>query len=91
MQETTATVLSAALASKKPEPPTSGTSVIGTSEQGGSSGTAVPSPTSQKNVQSSEATSSVRSEMAKVHFSFNNYLLNCLGIFKLYVDKVVQF
>ncbi|XP_031274162.1 plant UBX domain-containing protein 11 [Pistacia vera] len=65
IQETTATVLSAALASKKSEPPPSETSVIGTSEQGGSSGTAVPSPTLQKNVQSSEATSSVGSEMAK--------------------------
>ncbi|KAJ0034094.1 hypothetical protein Pint_25702 [Pistacia integerrima] len=63
IQETTATVLSAALASKKSEPPPSETSVIGTS--GGSSGTAVPSPTLQKNVQSSEATSSVGSEMVK--------------------------
>lgn len=71
MQETTATVLSAALASKKSEPPTFGTSAIGTSEQLGSSGTTVPSTTSQKNetnIQSSEATSSVVSEMAKVYF-----------------------
>ncbi|KAJ4723171.1 plant UBX domain-containing protein 11 [Melia azedarach] len=65
IQETTATVLTAALASNKSEPPTSGTSVIGSSEQGSSSGTTVPPPSLEKNIQASEARSLATSVMTK--------------------------
>lgn len=65
IQETTASVLTAALASNKSEPPASGTSDVGSSEQGSSSGAAIPSssPSLEKHLQSSEAKSSVTSEM----------------------------
>lgn len=69
MQETTASVLTAALASNKSEPPTSGTSGGGSPDQGSSSGAAIPSPSpspsSEKHLQSSEAKSSVTSEMVR--------------------------
>ncbi|KDP42865.1 hypothetical protein JCGZ_23807 [Jatropha curcas] len=55
IQETTATVLTAALASKKPEQSTAGSSEIGLSGQGSSSGTVVPSPSVEKHVGSSES------------------------------------
>ncbi|KAJ6419143.1 hypothetical protein OIU84_029285 [Salix udensis] len=54
IQETTATVLTATLASKKPEPP-SGSSDIGSSGQGSSSGTVVPAPSKERHIQPSEA------------------------------------
>ncbi|KAJ6677690.1 PLANT UBX DOMAIN-CONTAINING PROTEIN 11 [Salix viminalis] len=54
IQETTATVLTATLASKKPEPP-SGSSEIGSSGQGSSSGTVVPAPLKDRHIQPSEA------------------------------------
>ncbi|KAJ6733850.1 PLANT UBX DOMAIN-CONTAINING PROTEIN 11 [Salix koriyanagi] len=54
IQETTATVLTATLASKKPEPP-SGSSDIGSSGQGSSSGTVVPAPLKDRHIQPSEA------------------------------------
>ncbi|KAL5849176.1 hypothetical protein ACOSQ4_007189 [Xanthoceras sorbifolium] len=60
IQETTASVLTAAFASKKSELPTSGTS-----EQGSSSGTAVLLPASEKHDQSSEARASVKPEIVK--------------------------
>ncbi|KAH8502442.1 hypothetical protein H0E87_013942 [Populus deltoides] len=54
IQETTAsTVLTTALASKKPEPP-SGSSDIGSSGQGSSSGTVVPVPLKDRHIQPSE-------------------------------------
>ncbi|KAJ6377829.1 hypothetical protein OIU78_028119 [Salix suchowensis] len=53
IQETTATVLTATLASKKPEP--SGSSDIGSSGQGSSSGTVVPAPSKDRHIQPSEA------------------------------------
>ncbi|KAK3204541.1 hypothetical protein Dsin_018587 [Dipteronia sinensis] len=65
IQETTASVLTAALASKKSELPTSGTSVIRSSEQGSSSGTTVASPASEKHDQSSEARALGKPEIAK--------------------------
>ncbi|CAK7334113.1 unnamed protein product [Dovyalis caffra] len=55
-KETTATVLTAALVSKKPEPPSSGSSDIGSSGQGSSSGTIVPSLSIDRRIQSSEET-----------------------------------
>ncbi|GAV69657.1 UBX domain-containing protein, partial [Cephalotus follicularis] len=61
-QETTVTVLTAALALKKPESSTSRASVIASSEQGGSS-TVVLSPSKEKDFQLSEAGQSVTSEM----------------------------
>ncbi|KAJ6289373.1 hypothetical protein OIU76_025233 [Salix suchowensis] len=54
IQETTATVLTATLASKKPETP-SGSSDIGSSGQGSSSGTVVPAPLKDRHIQPSEA------------------------------------
>ncbi|XP_006478858.2 plant UBX domain-containing protein 11 isoform X2 [Citrus sinensis] len=65
IQETTASVLTAALASNKSEPPTSGTSGGGSPDQGSSSGAAIPSPSPslEKHLQSSKAKSSVTSEM----------------------------
>ncbi|KAB5548389.1 hypothetical protein DKX38_011795 [Salix brachista] len=54
IQETTATVLTATLASKKPEPP-SGSSDIVPSGQGSSSGTVVPAPSKDRHIQPSEA------------------------------------
>ncbi|XP_052310660.1 plant UBX domain-containing protein 11 isoform X3 [Populus trichocarpa] len=53
IQETTATVLTTALASKKPEP-LSGSSDIGSSGQGSSSGTVVPVPLKDRHIQPSE-------------------------------------
>ncbi|CAK7334117.1 unnamed protein product [Dovyalis caffra] len=54
VQETTATVLTAALVSKKPESPSPGSSDIGSSGQGSSSGTIVPSLSMDRRIQSSE-------------------------------------
>ncbi|KAJ4837737.1 hypothetical protein Tsubulata_041221 [Turnera subulata] len=74
IQETTATVLTAALASKKYEPSASGSSVVGTSEQGSSLGTAAPSPSTDKEMQSSEAELPVASEMIKANNSDGHLL-----------------
>lgn len=54
MQETTATVLTATLASKKPELSTAESSDISSSQQGSSSGTVVPPPSVDKHVESSD-------------------------------------
>ncbi|CAK7334111.1 unnamed protein product [Dovyalis caffra] len=54
IQETTATVLTAALVSEKPESPSSGSSDIGSSGQESSSGTIVPSLSMDRHIQSSE-------------------------------------
>ncbi|XP_011026360.1 PREDICTED: uncharacterized protein LOC105126995 isoform X1 [Populus euphratica] len=63
IQETTATVMTTALASKKPEPP-SGSSDIGSSGQGSSSGTVVPVPLKDRHIQPSEVgTQAVASEV----------------------------
>ncbi|KAF3455590.1 hypothetical protein FNV43_RR00224 [Rhamnella rubrinervis] len=56
IQETTATVLSAALASKKSETSTSGSSSIGPSSQGSSSSTTVQSPLTETNSKLPEST-----------------------------------
>ncbi|KAF2300135.1 hypothetical protein GH714_009401 [Hevea brasiliensis] len=61
IQETTATVLTAALTSKKPEP-SAGFSDISSSEQGSSSGTVVPPPLVDKHEQSSDGGPSATSE-----------------------------
>ncbi|KAJ9189282.1 hypothetical protein P3X46_000594 [Hevea brasiliensis] len=61
IQETTATVLTAALTSKKPEP-SAGFSDISSSEQGSSSGTIVPPPLVDKHEQSSDGGPSATSE-----------------------------
>lgn len=54
IQETTATVLTATLASKKPELSTAESSDISSSQQGSSSGTVVPPPSVDKHVESSD-------------------------------------
>ncbi|KAJ9178407.1 hypothetical protein P3X46_010292 [Hevea brasiliensis] len=54
IQETTATVLTATLASNKPELSTAGSSDISSSGQGSSSGTVVPPASVDKHVQSSD-------------------------------------
>lgn len=63
IQETTATVLSAALASKKYEPSSSGPSTVSQPEQGSSSSASVPSTTMHEVVQSLESKPAVTSGM----------------------------
>lgn len=63
LQETTATVLSAALASKKYEPSSSGPSTVSQPEQGSSSSASVPSTTMHEVVQSLESKPAVTSGM----------------------------
>uniref|UniRef100_A0A5B7BW25 UBX domain-containing protein n=1 Tax=Davidia involucrata TaxID=16924 RepID=A0A5B7BW25_DAVIN len=65
IQETTATFLTAALASKKSEPHASGFSNTVSFEQGSSSSTDVPSPLTSMHVQSSEAGPLADSEIIK--------------------------
>lgn len=90
MQETTATVLTAALASKESET-LSGSSDIGLSGQGSSSNTVVPSPSLEKHSQSSEARLLEASEMTEynksqehlveVNLNRNHCLLKCFNMF----------
>ncbi|KAK9289004.1 hypothetical protein L1049_017475 [Liquidambar formosana] len=63
IQETTATVLTAALASKKTDPSTSRASDIASSEEGSSSSSDVPSPSTHKHTQSSGARPLVTAEV----------------------------
>ncbi|XP_011037025.1 PREDICTED: UBX domain-containing protein 4-like isoform X2 [Populus euphratica] len=63
IQETTATVLTAALALKKSEPPSSGSSDIGSSGQGSSSGTVVSLPLVESHAQPSELETQAASEL----------------------------
>ncbi|KAF9663271.1 hypothetical protein SADUNF_Sadunf17G0020900 [Salix dunnii] len=62
-QETTATVLTAALNSKQSEPPSSGSSDIGSSRQGSSSGTVVSPPSVESHTQPSELETRAASEV----------------------------
>ena len=63
VQETTATVLTAALNSKQSEPPSSGSSDIGSSRQGSSSGTVVSPPLVDSHAQPSELETRAASEV----------------------------
>ncbi|KAJ6420640.1 hypothetical protein OIU84_028065 [Salix udensis] len=63
IQETTATVLTAALNSKQSEPPSSGSSDIGSSRQGSSSGTVVSPPLVDSHTQPSELETQAASEV----------------------------
>ncbi|KAG6742531.1 hypothetical protein POTOM_053403 [Populus tomentosa] len=63
IQETTATVLTAALALKKSEPPSSGSSDIGSTRQGSSSGTVVSLPLVDSHAQPSELETQAASEL----------------------------
>ncbi|KAJ6734311.1 PLANT UBX DOMAIN-CONTAINING PROTEIN 11 [Salix purpurea] len=63
IQETTATVLTAALNSKQSEPPSSGSSDIGSSRQGSSSGTVVSPPLVDSHTQPSELETQAASDV----------------------------
>jgi hypothetical protein len=63
VQETTATVLTAALALKRSEPPSSGSSDIGSTGQGSSSGTVISLPLVDSHAQPSELETQAASEL----------------------------
>ncbi|KAJ6289838.1 hypothetical protein OIU78_025707 [Salix suchowensis] len=69
IQETTATVLTAALNSKQSEPPSSGSSDIGSSRQGSSSGTVVSPPLVDSHTQPSELETQASSEVIEEKMS----------------------